>query len=242
MARFRSDLPRPTDVLDWPSGVARFEDVTVRLAGFPFPCHAPDHAMFLIDEERVGHTADIVNVDQLPFGGFGGQEPLVLLPDNLEFIRSQEFDWFCGGHGNIGEKSDVDFYLKYLEEVTALVDEYMPRPTEVPVLSVTDYLAAGLDLEAKSRLLSQLNNHFGLYLYGKQIVDGEKPFWDGSDPYMTGNIAVWTQARQQAVDDAAPKIIERLRPKYGRMYNFDDAQPGNVRLIAMDIHPTMSNR
>ena len=69
-----------------------------------------------------------------------------------------------------------------------------------------------------------------------------KPFWDGSDPYMTGNIAVWTAAREQAVDEALPKIIERLRPKYGRMYNFDDAQPGNVRLVAMDIHPTMSNR
>ena len=70
---------------------------------------------------------------------------------------------------------------------------------------------------AKSRLLSQLNNHFGLYLYGKQIVDGVKPFWDGSDPYMVGNIAVWTAARQRAIDEAAPKIIERLRPAYGRM-------------------------
>lgn len=242
MSRFRSDLPRPADVLDWPSGAVRFEDVTVRLAGFPFPCHAPDHAMFLIEEERVGHTADVVNVDQLPFGGFGGQEPLVLLAANLEFVRSLEFDWFCGGHGNIGEKSDVDFYLNYLDEVAALVNEYVPRPTEVPDLSLTDYLAAGLDLEAKSRLLSQLNNHFGLYLYGKQIVDGLKPFWDGVDPYKIGNIPEWTAARQQAVDEAVPKIIERLRPKYGRMYNFDDAQPFNVRLMAMDMQVTMSNR
>jgi hypothetical protein len=77
---------------------------------------------------------------------------------------------------------------------------------------VTDYLAAGLDLEAKSRLLSQLNNHFGLYLYGKQIVDGVKPFWDGSDPYMTGNIAVWTAARQQAIDEAALHGDNRTRP------------------------------
>src|ERR1700679_1148012 len=175
MSRFRSDLPRPADVLDWPSGAVRFEDVTVRLAGFPFPSHAPDHAMFLIEEERVGHTADVVNVDQLPFGGFGGQEPLVLLAANLEFIRSLEFDWFCGGHGNIGEKSDVGFYLTYLDDVAALVNEYVPRPSEVPDLSLTDYLAAGLDLEAKSRLLSQLDNHFGLYEYGKQIVDGQKP-------------------------------------------------------------------
>jgi hypothetical protein len=112
----------------------------------------------------------------------------------------------------------------------------------VPDLSLTDYLAAGLDLEAKSRLLSQLNNHFGLYVYGKQIVDGRKPFWDGVDPYQIGNIPEWTAARQQAVDEAVPKIIERLRPKYGRMYNFDDAQPFNVRLMAMDMQPTMSNR
>ena len=242
MSRFRSDLPRPTDVLEWPSGAARFEDVTVRLAGFPFPCHAPDHAMFLIEEERVGHTADIVNVDQLPFGGFGGQEPLVLLPANLEFISSLEFDWFCGGHGNIGEKSDVDFYLRYLGDVAALVDEHVPRPAQLPDLSLTDYLAAGLPPEAKERLLTQLNNHFGLYLYGKQIIDGQPPSWDGVDPYSIGNIPAWTAARRKAVDEAVPTIIERLRPAYGRMYDFDDAQPFNVRLMAMDMQVTMSNR
>ena len=109
-----------------------------------------EHRQLEFEEERVGHTADVVNVDQLPFGGFGGQEPLVLLAANLEFARSLEFDWFCGGHGNTGEKSDVDFYLSYLEEVAALVNDYAPRPTEVPDLSLTDYLAAGLDLEAKS--------------------------------------------------------------------------------------------
>jgi hypothetical protein len=62
------------------------------------------------------------------------------------------------------------------------------------------------------------------------------------DPYNTGNIPEWTAARQRAVDEAVPKIIERLRPKYGRMYNFDDAQPFNVRLMAMDMQVTMSNR
>jgi hypothetical protein len=118
----------------------------------------------------------------------------------------------------------------------------VPRPTEVPDLSLTDYLAAGLDLEAKSRLLSQLNNHFGLYVYGKQIVDCLKPFWMAWTRTRFGNIPEWTAARQQAVDEAVPKIIERLRPKYGRMYNFDDVQPFNVRLMAMDMQVTMSNR
>ena len=240
MSRFRSDLPRPADVLDWPSGAVRFEDVTVRLAGFPFPCHAPDHAMFLIEEERVGHTADVVNVDQLPFGGFGGQEPLVLLAANLEFIRSLEFDWFCGGHGNIGEKSDFDFYLTYLDEVAGLVNEYVPRPEAVPDLSLTDYLG-GLDEATRSRLLCELDNHFGLYLYGRQIAAGQ-PLSAGGNPFASGTIGEWAAERKKAVDEAVPQIIERLRPRYGRMYNFDDAQPGNVRLMAMAIQPSLTNR
>jgi hypothetical protein len=102
----------------------------------------------------------------------------VLFKPNLEFARSLEFDWFCGGHGNIGEKSDFDFYLSYLDEVAELVNEYVPRPTSVPDLSMTDYLG-GLDSDAKSRLLSELDNHFSLYLYGRQIVAGEQPPGDG---------------------------------------------------------------
>jgi len=54
MERFGSDLPRPTDVLEWPSGALSFEDVTLRLHGLPRPGHAPDHSVFLLEEERVG--------------------------------------------------------------------------------------------------------------------------------------------------------------------------------------------
>ena len=160
-------------MLDWPSGACSFEDVTLRLRGLPRPGHAPDHSVFLLEEERVGHSADLINIDQLPFGGFAGQDPLVLFKPNLEFARSLEFDWFCGGHGNIGEKSDFDFYLTYLDEVAALVDEYVPRPASVPDLSLTDYLS-GLDYDGRSRLLSGLDNHFGLYLYGRKIAAGEE--------------------------------------------------------------------
>ncbi len=241
MERFGSDLPRPTDVLDWPSGALSFEEVTLRLRGLPRPGHAPDHSVFLLEEERVGHSADLINIDQLPFGGFAGQDPLVLFRPNLEFARSLEFDWFCGGHGNIGEKSDFDVYLTYLDEVASLVNEYVPRPVEVPDLSLTDYLAE-LDTDAKSRLLSELDNHFGLYLYGRQIVAGDAPGRGGGNPFMSGAIGEWTQARKRAVDEAVPQIIERLRPKYGRMYNFNDAQPGNVRLLAMGIQPSLTNR
>jgi glyoxylase-like metal-dependent hydrolase (beta-lactamase superfamily II) len=240
MERFGSDLPRPADVLQWPSGALSFEDVTLRLHGLPRPGHAPDHAVFLLEEERVGHSADLINIDQLPFGGFAGQDPLVLFKPNLEFARSLEFDWFCGGHGNIGEKSDFDFYLTYLDEVMELVNEYVPRPEVVPDLSLTDYLG-GLDEAARSRLLSGLDNHFGLYLYGRQIAAGQPPS-AGGNPFMSGLIGEWAAERNKAVDEAVPHIIERLRPKYGRMYNFDDAQPGNVRLMALSIQPSLTNR
>jgi glyoxylase-like metal-dependent hydrolase (beta-lactamase superfamily II) len=240
MERFGSDLPRPDDVLDWPSGALSFEDVTLRLRGLPRPGHAPDHAVFLLEEERVGHSADLINIDQLPFGGFAGQDPLVLFRPNLEFARSLDFDWFCGGHGNIGEKSDFDFYLTYLDEVAELVNEYVPRPEAVPDLSLTDYLG-GLDEATRSLLLSELDNHFGLYLYGRRIAAGQPPS-DGGNPFMSGTIGEWAAERKRAVDEAVPQIIERLRPKYGRMYNFDDAQPGNVRLMAMAIQPSLTNR
>lgn len=165
----------------------------------------------------------------------------MLFKPNLEFARSLEFDWFCGGHGNIGEKSDFDVYLTYLDEVAGLVNEYVPRPEVVPDLSLTDYLG-GLDEASRSRLLTGLDNHFGLYLYGRQIAAGQPPAANGGNPFMSGTIGEWATERKEAVDAAVPRIIERLRPKYGRMYNFDDAQPGNVRLMAMAIQPSLTNR
>ena len=79
MERFGSDLPRPGRRARLAVGrPLPFEDVTLRLRGLPRPGHAPDHAVFLLEEERVGHSADLINIDQLPFGGFAGQDPLVL--------------------------------------------------------------------------------------------------------------------------------------------------------------------
>jgi glyoxylase-like metal-dependent hydrolase (beta-lactamase superfamily II) len=243
MERFGSDLPRPTDVLRWPDGAIDFEGVELRLRGLPRPGHAPDHAVFLLAEERIGHSADLINIDQLPFGGFAGQDPLVLFKPNLQFARGLEFDWFSGGHGNIGEKSDFDFYIRYLDELTDLINEEIPRPATVPDLSLTDYLS-DLGEEDKSRLLAELDNHFSLYLYGRQIVRGEQPDRTKTGPgaLAAGLVGEWTASRQRAVDEAVPRILERLRPKYGRMYNFDDGQPINIRLLAQSMQPTLANR
>ena len=243
MERFGSDLPRPTDILPWPDGAVDFDGIELRFRGLPRPGHSPDHAVYLLVEERIGHSADLINIDQLPFGGFAGQDPLVLFKPNLQFARDLEFDWFCGGHGNIGEKSDFAFYINYLDELAELINEEIPRPEVVPDLYLTDYLSE-LDTEGRMRLLAELNNHFSFYLYGRQIIRGEKPGPSGNGPggMMGGLVGEWTAERQKAVEEATPRILERLRPKYGRMYNFDDAQPINIRLLALSMQPSLTNR
>jgi glyoxylase-like metal-dependent hydrolase (beta-lactamase superfamily II) len=244
MSRFGSDLPLPTDILPWPDGSASFEDISVCLRGLPRPGHSPDHAVFLLPSERVGHSSDLINIDQLPFGGFAGQDPLVLFKPNLEYANSLDFDWFCGGHGNIGDHADFSFYISYLDELTGLILEEVPRPEVVPDLYLTDYLDS-LSSEARTRLLTELDNHFSLYLYGRAIVKGEKPSRDaghGPGGMMGGLAGEWAAERRQAVDSAVPRILERLRPKYGRMYNFDDGQPINIRLLAMSMQPSLTNR
>src|SRR6266567_2702917 len=122
------------DDVRWPDGSAEFEGAEVQLRGLPRPGHSPDHCVWLLPGQRVGHSADLINIDQLPFGGFAGQDPLVLFRPNLQFTRDLDFEWFSGGHGNIGEKSDFDFYLSYLDEVARLVQEEVPRPDFTPDL------------------------------------------------------------------------------------------------------------
>jgi glyoxylase-like metal-dependent hydrolase (beta-lactamase superfamily II) len=241
MRAFGSDLPLPTDVVRWPDGATEFEGTEVRLAGLPRPGHSVDHCTWLLPAERIGHSADLINIDQLPFGGFAGQDPLVLFRPNLQFARDLDFDWFSGGHGNVGEKSDFDFYLGYLDEVARLVLEEVPRPDFTPDLSQTDYID-DMDDAAKNRLLSEVDNHFGFYLHGRQIAAGEEVRPPAGNPFMAGPVGEWAAQRAKAVDEAVPRIIERLRPAYGRMYNFDHAQPGNVRLMATAIQPTLPNR
>jgi len=245
MERFGSDLPRPTDVLPWPESSVDFEGTELALRGLPRPGHSPDHSVFLLADERIGHSADLINIDQLPFGGFAGQDPLVLFRPNLAFAAELPFDWFSGGHGNIGEKSDFSFYLNYMDELAAIIAEEIPRPAEVPDLYLTDYLD-GLDLDARNRLLSELDNHFAFYLYGRAIVRGEKPdrsaAGGGPGGMMGGAVGEWTASRQQLIAEAVPRILERLRPKYGRMYNFDDAQPINIRLLAQAMQVSLPNR
>ena len=73
---------------------------------------------------------------------------------------------------------------------------------------------------------------------------GEKPDRAAAGPgaFSAGLVGEWAAGRQRAVDEAVPRIMDRLRPKYGRMYNFEDAQPINIRVLALSMQPSLTNR
>jgi hypothetical protein len=79
------------------------------------------------------------------------------------------------------------------------------------------------------------------HFYGSLVYVGKRGV-QRPNPFTSGAIGEWAAERSKAVDEAVPRIIERLRPRYGRMYNFDDAQPGNVRLMAMAVQPSLTHR
>lgn len=111
-----SGLTRPTQVIDWPTSSFTFEDLSVELHGFTRAAHADDHSAWLLTGERVLHSPDLINCDQPPFWHFAGSENFVYLPGNLRDIQGLEWDWLNGGHGNVGERSDVEWTLGALED------------------------------------------------------------------------------------------------------------------------------
>jgi hypothetical protein len=64
----------------------------------------------------------------------------------------------------------------------------------------------------------------------------------GPEAFTSGLVGEWAESRRKAVEEAVPRILDRLRPRYGRMYNFEDAQPINIRLLATSVQPSLENR
>ena len=129
MERLNSTLPRPTQVLDWPNASFRFESLRVELHGFAHAAHTDDHAAWLLVQERVLHAPDLLNADQPPFWAFAGSERFAYLEDNLRTANALAWDYFNGGHGNVGSHDDFAFHLGFISDLRDAVGQSM---SEVP--------------------------------------------------------------------------------------------------------------
>lgn len=112
-----SGFPRPTEVLNWPTDSFDFEGLTVELHGFEFAAHTDDHSAWLLVQDRIVHSPDLINPDQPPFWKFAGNERFHFHEDNLKQVRALEWDYLSGSHGNIGTREDIDFELDYVSEL-----------------------------------------------------------------------------------------------------------------------------
>lgn len=120
-----SNIPRPTKVLQWPEDQFKFENQTVELHGFAHAAHTDDHSAWLLVQEKVLHAPDLLNSDQPPFWNFAGSERFTYLEQNLKDANAMNWDYFSGGHGNIGSHDDFSFHLQFIADLKAAVAKAM---------------------------------------------------------------------------------------------------------------------
>lgn len=123
MDRLGSNLPRPTEVIAQDAASFAFEDLTVRVAAFDAEAHAHDHAAYVLEDTGVVHVPDVINPDQPPFWSFAGAEGYLGYRDLIRQIDALEWEYLSGGHGNVGSRADVAFYLRFLDDLEAAVGQ-----------------------------------------------------------------------------------------------------------------------
>jgi glyoxylase-like metal-dependent hydrolase (beta-lactamase superfamily II) len=120
-----SSFPRPTEVVDWPRGRFEFEGETIELHGFEWAAHSDDHSAWLLVEDRIIRSPDLINPDQPPFWRFAGNERFRFHEDNLRQIYDLGWDHLSGSHGNLGTRDDIDFELAFLADMKAAIGDAM---------------------------------------------------------------------------------------------------------------------
>jgi glyoxylase-like metal-dependent hydrolase (beta-lactamase superfamily II) len=120
-----SSFPRPTRVLTWPRDSFDFDGLTVQLHGFEWAAHSDDHSAWLLKQDRIIHSPDLINPDQPPFWRFAGNERFRFHEDNLKQIYDLEWDYLSGSHGNIGSRVDIDFQFAFVADLKAAIGKAM---------------------------------------------------------------------------------------------------------------------
>lgn len=117
MQFMNSRLPVATQVLSKKDGQFKFEKQTIELHRFVKAGHTDDHSVWLLKQEKVAHSPDLLNPDQLPMMGFAVSDTLVYHDSNLRQVEMLDWKYFIGGHGNIGSHDDFKFQRQFLNDL-----------------------------------------------------------------------------------------------------------------------------
>lgn len=117
MQFMNSRLPVATQVLSKKDDQFKFEKQTIELHLFVKAGHTDDHSVWLLKQEKVAHSPDLLNPDQLPMMGFAVSDTLVYHDSNLRQVEMLDWKYFIGGHGNIGSHDDFKFQRQFLNDL-----------------------------------------------------------------------------------------------------------------------------
>lgn len=117
MQFMNSRLPVATQVLSKKDDQFKFEKQTIELHQFVKAGHTDDHSVWLLKQEKVAHSPDLLNPDQLPMMGFAVSDTLVYHDSNLRQVEMLDWKYFIGGHGNIGSHDDFKFQRQFLNDL-----------------------------------------------------------------------------------------------------------------------------
>lgn len=117
MQFMNSRLPVATQVLSKKDDQFKFEKQTIELHRFVKAGHTDDHSVWLLKQEKVAHSPDLLNPDQLPMMGFAVSDTLVYHDSNLRQVEMLDWKYFIGGHGNIDSHDDFKFQRQFLNDL-----------------------------------------------------------------------------------------------------------------------------
>lgn len=117
MQFMNSRLPVATQVLSKKDDQFKFEKQTIELHRFVKAGHTDNHSVWLLKQEKVAHSPDLLNPDQLPMMGFAVSDTLVYHDSNLRQVEMLDWKYFIGGHGNIGSHDDFKFQRQFLNDL-----------------------------------------------------------------------------------------------------------------------------
>ncbi|EFO0668087.1 MBL fold metallo-hydrolase [Escherichia coli] len=117
MQFMNSRLPVATQVLSKKDDQFKFEKQTIELHRFVKAGHTDDHSVWLLKQEKVAHSPDLLNPDQLPMMGFAVSDTLVYHDSNLRQVEMLDWKYFICGHGNIGSHDDFKFQRQFLNDL-----------------------------------------------------------------------------------------------------------------------------
>ena len=119
IAYYSKDVPAPTEVIATPVGAFEFEGMAWRVHTPPEYGHSIDSSIFHFAAEQFAHCTDMVEPGNLPFLNFNSAMSVRSFAGAVQSLLELDWRHLNGGHGNVGNRADAEFYLEYTEDITA---------------------------------------------------------------------------------------------------------------------------